>query len=174
MVSALIALGIISILAMAWASILNASHLETARLNTNLTAALVRANIQALLENPEAWQSTVDANPTMNCIRLGTSCAGHIGNETEIRILKNAADETVFTSTNPSSGFSNEGSPCSTFHATNGNASCPFRIRIWWQPDCPSAALCSGRPIYVHVELIFRHPQSHPFNVNKFALQVVK
>lgn len=100
--------------------------------NTNLVLQMLSRNIVNSLENDQAWLNTINAN-NLNCLKPaaeGTRCnPGSFGN---LKVL--LADNSVFLTTDATSGFTASGQPCNTYDATGAHPNdCIYRFTARWQ-----------------------------------------
>ncbi|MBC7465461.1 MAG: hypothetical protein H7256_05665 [Bdellovibrio sp.] len=123
--------------------------LENSRLHQKRQTILsnvreLQARIEEVLKDPQAWRNTLmdTTNSSMGCLRTintAATVACTTGPKT-IVVLRDSANNIVIgnlpdwsMATYTSDGFTESGSPCSTF-STSGNDACPFSYKIIWEP----------------------------------------
>lgn len=120
------------------------------------SADAIRRNYTMTLNNPTAWQNTVNdlTNASLACIRTNTPCPAAGG---PFR-LRNAANNLVYDPvTSASNGFSPSGAPCNTFSLA-GNDACPLRLDLAWSPICPPAPTpCVGAQVQIQARMLYRN-----------------
>jgi prepilin-type N-terminal cleavage/methylation domain-containing protein len=145
----LVALGVLSVVVFAIAD-LNLS-LRKQQITTTYSTQLdvLKRNIVAVVNNENSWLKTIAAgSPTglypqsnMGCLADGTTPCTVDGTpggaliQNQPLALLDAAGNVVFDSTQPNSGFTLQGLPCSNFSMT-GNDDCPLRFQLNWSAVC--------------------------------------
>lgn len=150
LVAVMIAFGLVGVIALALTSLTGQMNQVKTQANAAATAAQLRQNAAMLLNNAAAWENTVTRvdNDTFECVRVYRKCEPAV-NDSGFK-LTNPAGKTYFDATMPTAGFTRGGAPCTGFPSE----SCPFRIRLKWDPQCLGEEPCHPSLIHVsgHVE----------------------
>lgn len=143
----LIILVMVSVVGFGLGGLTKSRHDESKRLNQRLSGKYLAKHFEKLIARQKVWTNTMTANSaTMACVAGGTCDAGpHI-----IPIIKDSANQLIYNHDLPLKGFSPTGEPCETA----GTADCPFRLKLTWNPNCPTgAATCTPTAITVRGEI---------------------
>ena len=142
LIELMFAVGILSFVVMATMSLhlmLQKSQIESASL---FQLTVTAQNFMTLVNNEQAWTNTISANANaMKCLAARTPCT--VGGQANGKALTNvpfaifdaAGKQPIYDATNPASGFTMSGVPCSLFSA-QGNDSCPIRYNLTWSAIC--------------------------------------
>lgn len=133
---------------------------------------LIRNNVYNILSSNASWKATVQGNNNVgsgkpfDCIKNNTSCASEGG----AFILYRPDGIEYYNPANVTSGFGLKGVPCTDFDATNGSATCPFRVDISWAPVCTGPCLGSTVLVKVNINFVISLTSSikFPLNINRF------
>jgi hypothetical protein len=128
--------------------------------------AISRTDLVNNVQNDQAWSRTVQdiTNASLSCLRLETDCySGTAANGTFQ--LRDAADAVVYDGRSPTSGFTIQGLPCTTFDPVLGNPLCPIHYDLRWEAQC-IASPCINPPIKVTATADVRFAEKRATVVN--------
>jgi hypothetical protein len=165
LLSALIAISIISASFFALFSMFQVTQKQSLRLNASLSGMIINSNLGTYLRNDLSWnniKNDTSCNSSLVCLKNNTDCTSASQNRREIYCLYSASNSLIYDSRNPSQGFSINGAPCTSFDSSRGNPYCPFRPRIYWKADCASAP-CIAPPYDLIVEFEFKGGQGDQY-----------
>lgn len=174
--SLLMILPIIALFAMVFlsmASLLNHIYSDAKRVNTNVSATVLRSNLLAYFKNNQAWAYMVqdNQNSSLACVKNGTACtAGAVGNGKIVKVYS-PDNSVIFNENNAQNGFGLNGAPCANVQA---GTDCPFRINATWQAVCDDGGACLSYQIRVIVRLELANNGSFPFDVAKHEINFVR
>ena len=160
-------MGLFVMSALAMASIIN-----TNRVGSSLTfvLSLISSNTRATLNNEGAWQQTLQNpnNSSLICLRTHATCPITGGTFS----LYDAAGKIMYDSIDPKSGFTQAGSPCTSF-GTSGNENCLYRVELTWRPNCGSD--CKDPNEIILVTKFLRSKKAPgTINVKKYDFEVTR
>lgn len=137
------------------------------------TLFLKREQVKQYLSNQHSWDSTrANAQNDFSC--LGFNCTS--GQEFPLQ-LHDSAGGLFFNSQIPSNGFNIDGKLCTTFDHDNPDPSCPFRMTVYWRPDCGGPANCSKPALSVGVRFEYSVSDENPLgplNVERFNFELLR
>jgi prepilin-type N-terminal cleavage/methylation domain-containing protein len=135
--------------------------------STNLVQiAVFQRNLIALVLNGDSWKATTAAGSqapagasplgNMGCLANNTLSCNDVSTGAPIQnqsfAIYDAAGKLFYDATDPKSGITLNGLPCSTF--TNpGNAGCPMRFDLKWNAICTGA--CINPMVKVNATLLY-------------------
>ncbi len=152
--------------------ILNLTLLRSQVRTTSLfQLTVVAQNFVNLVSNEQAWKNTINAQAnatTMACLKSQSPCTqGGQSNGNALQniafVLFDGANNPVYDATNPASGFTMWGAPCTTF-STKGNDACPFRYNLQWSAQC-TIGNCVNPQVLVSATLVYA-PATNPIVLN--------
>lgn len=170
--TALLMTAVVAVLSVFGRNMAQAEHV-----NENISGAVTRNNLGAILSNPTAWSATVadqasngTCNATLACLSQTGGCG--VGLKTApIQCIYDVDGTLIFDGRVATSGFGIDGQPCSSFDAIKGNQDCPFRPTFTWSPVCATAP-CIGTPLIVYVDFQYSSVAGNSFNAGKLSFQV--
>lgn len=142
LVEVLVAIGISGLVILGTSSIFVDSAKTEAGQARQLWIADRRMEFQGLIRSATSWNTVLDNNPSMACIKTGTSCAAF----SNLQPLKLTVDNIVLDGASNTTGMTNKGTFCNTFDSVNGNSSCPVGIRLNWVALCDDANCLHAQP----------------------------
>lgn len=105
---------------------------------------VVKESVMSVLDNEAAWVKTVEANPSLACLRTnGGNCGAGPGGEIEVR----HGDNSVFIANSATAGFDLQGRSCNEFNAADGHETCIFQMKVSWECEtspCEATVLPAG------------------------------
>ncbi len=202
LIEVLIALGMVGILSSVIATVMQQMQKAQNQVNVVNTIENMRINIQKLIADGNAWRQTVEAGPNASlvCVRTNSACNNTVGsgaidsrdgtlNTTldaapffDLPLLEQAQSagggpsQAYLNTTNPNSGFSSKGVPCTTW-SPDGNDDCPIRWKLKSAFECQgNAPTCLNPTIRVIAILYYRNSgasdQRLIINENKFRVDI--
>jgi prepilin-type N-terminal cleavage/methylation domain-containing protein len=104
------------------------------------TIAGVRAKYWRVLQDDQAWAAmkanyVADGNPSLACVAAHTDCSALVGTPSKLFVF-DSNNVQVF----PGGGFDRYGHGCTTFSNVTPTDSCPFLLKVTWQPRCSNVA----------------------------------
>jgi hypothetical protein len=129
-----------------------------------------RSDMIKALRDQAAWESMVQYNANLTCIRDKTDCSQLQGSAHPIRVWEiqpSGSTRLLSTTDSSSSGLDVNGRPCNSFNAVSGSDQCPFRIEASWVPLCQ--ADCFSPEVRIRVNFIYRPSEA---NANRMVLNM--
>jgi type II secretory pathway pseudopilin PulG len=178
LVEIMIALGLLMVVSLGIAEMMNQLTRSNLRSNLINTAQSVRQNVSEALRNTEAWKYTfVDPkNGSIKCIC--STCSAFVGSVHALTVIRGPGNNVLYDGSDLTSGFSPNGARCTGFPST----SCPLRMDVVWTVSCAAPCTLSETPMF-NVQGVFRYdvgtnpganvqrisfnPASYGFNVFK-------
>jgi hypothetical protein len=194
LIQVVIAVGIMGILMMSMTSFFEILNKQQNKNNLAFQAGMLRNNLVAALNNSVGWKNTTTqsannfANGVMlDCLNNGKPCTtdqstdlsaggtpvGYSGGAPTdegvlIRQVLDSTGTVILDSTNPNSGYTPQGTSCSTFNAATGSGddSCPLRFEVHWWAKCNSVAnTCVNAQAELQIVVIYNpRKQVQAFN----------
>jgi len=152
------------------------------RINSHLTATMIRSNLYNNLSDAQAWQFILDdvaSNTSLNCVRVDTeSCSSFVDVKQPINTVYNPDGTPYFNSTEAANGFDPNGiDTCETFIPFSpgiyGDPGCPFRPEVSWQPVCEDAA-CMNPKVRVTVNFNYNSSDTQLMNSSRYNFSFLK
>jgi hypothetical protein len=140
---------------------------------TALSINMVRSNFLNILSSPQAWQNTLNGNPSIGlCESAGGSyCDGGA------LVLYNEEGQVFYNQSLTSGdkdGFNMNGVVCNSYDSANGSFSCPVRVLMQWTPLC-SVDLPKKCQTQIDVSFQLKMPgSSASINTERWKLTVLK
>ncbi len=167
----LVATGLMAIISLGLVTMFQNMAIEQKRINLFNTLRELKSRMEFVVRDQNAWVKTINdtSNPSLSCLINSTICTVQdpaTGSPTKI-VLSDAAGNRVFDLLDwtgaGASGFTENGTPCTTFSSAAGAGvdSCPISYRLVYLMFCTNGATtCSNPQIKVTGRLIFNpHPQ---------------
>ena len=150
---------------------------------TNATGTSIRLAFMTALQNGSGWNNTLNDNQnkagSFACL---TATGGCTGPQPAFKVLLPTAHPAPNPTPTPgvfydpigqtTAGFDDNGAPCTGFDAANGNAACPFRMQLSWEPVCTTG--CNPPMIKLVGNLEYKPGHSHAFNASKWRVELYK
>ncbi len=179
LIEVLIALGMVGILSSVIATVMQQMQKAQNQVNVLNTIENMRINIQKLAADGSAWRETVQdpgnsgTGLTLACVQNNALCNHNAAaalipsNETidngtldsapfgDLAFLKTSNGGNYIDSTSATSGYTDKGTPCTTWNAT-GNDDCPIRWKMKIALECQGAATCLNPTIRLIAVLYYR------------------
>lgn len=169
LVQVLVAVGVMSIMAGAVASVFLDVQKSQAGLELRFAALDVRQSIVGALSNESAWQRILLTNPQLTCTSPNQAhCSASTVTTVPIKVM-DARGNIIYDATSPTSGYTTKGLKCSTYSAA-GNPACPLRVDVAWRGVC-SMAPCSNTLDMISIQFTYNPGAGNkplPFNKSNF------
>jgi len=108
--------------------------------NAQMQLQLFARDLALVIRDSRSWTRTINATVNTNMACLADPAVECTEPAAQTFALFDATGALIYDSTNPYSGISLNGRPCSTF-SQSGNADCPFRYELQWRPLCTTPCL---------------------------------
>jgi len=113
-------------------------------IDTKATVRAIMDQISNSIDNDQAFFNTASNNPSLNCFVNGGSCPmGPIG-PINVYLAGPLGPNSIFASSNLSTGFDLGGKPCTSFDSVNGNDQCPIRFEVTGEMACSANGVCTA------------------------------
>lgn len=105
--------------------------------NYGVSAFMIRQNIYQKLSNTQAWDLTLQANSSLDCVKNGTTCSAFVGKKNAINVIKDVDNSDYIDLSVEENGFNVAGGACSNFSAaSDATGDCVYKIQSYWEPHC--------------------------------------
>lgn len=150
LIEIMIAIAISSIVILASISIGNMTTNLQSQNNFSFQADMIRRNMVALILSNSAWQNTINADPSMNCLTpSGGACTPFNATNT-ITAIYDGSNQLAYN-VSAGHGFNLDGTSC--------NASCPLAFTVQWTPMCQSGGPgCMAPQVKVEIKAVYTPP----------------
>lgn len=171
LIQVLVAVGVMSIMAGAVASVFLDVQKSQAGLELRFSALDIRQSVVGALSNESAWQTILAMNPNLKCTSPDQQyCKATNTASLPFKVL-DARGNTILDSA-PTSGFTTKGLKCSTYSAA-GNPACPLKVEVSWRGVC-SIAPCTNTLDMISIEFTYNPGAGNkPLPFNKMNFDVV-
>ena len=174
LIEVLISLAALSLVALGIASFSTQMTKVLGHTSSSAQLAIFRDNLITLVKTNSSWVRTTTKNSGMSCLRTGNPCTSGggqpISNQAFAIYDGSSSDHPFYDATNPASGITALGVPCTGFNGLgqNPNPECKYRFELKWTALCTTN--CVNPQVSVSAELQYSGSANSLFNSNKFSV----
>jgi hypothetical protein len=157
----LVAIGVISVLALAYVDLQISIKKAQARVDSLNTISQIQLNIANTMNDANSWGATIadsSHNSSMACL-ANQNCTAPVSSTNFVvwpAGVTNYSDlsAAVYNGISPTQGFRLNGQPCTTF-SMSGNDSCPLHVDLKWSTTGCGPAPCSA-PVSITANILYK------------------